>query len=61
MEEALTQSTTRGDIALMVVNGDSLSAYVLKYDGGPRYLELQAAPNAPDVLKEILKPLGSLD
>lgn len=60
MEEAVTQSTTRGEITLMVVNGDSLSAYVLKYDGGPRYLELQPAPSTPDVLKDILQPLPSL-
>ncbi len=56
MHDALAMSVTRGQMELLVVNGDSFSPYVIKYDGGPRYLVLQRQEGMPDLLPQILQP-----
>jgi predicted metalloprotease with PDZ domain len=56
MQDAIAMSATRGQIDLMVVNGDSFHTHVVKYDGGPRYMVLKRQAGMPDLLSEILKP-----
>ena len=57
MADAIAMSATTGEVKLMVVSGDSFKDYVLKYDGGPRFMTIVRKKNAVDLLAEILKPL----
>ncbi len=57
MVDAVAMSATTGEIKLMVVSGDSFKDFVVKYDGGPRYLTVVRKKNGNDLLAEILKPL----
>ena len=57
MDDAIAMSATTGEIKLMVVSGDSFEDFVVKYDGGPRYMTIVPKKGGEDLLAEILKPL----
>jgi predicted metalloprotease with PDZ domain len=56
MRDAISLSSTKGHIELMVVSGDSFQTHRIAYDGGPRYMTLVRKSEGEDVLAEILKP-----
>ena len=57
MHDAIAMSATTGEVNLMVVSGDSFQDFVVKYDGGPRYMTIVPKKNGKDLLAEILKAL----
>jgi predicted metalloprotease with PDZ domain len=59
MLDALTESSTRHKIELLLVEGEDFRTIVLDYSDGPRYLELVRDTSRPDILAEILKPVAT--
>jgi predicted metalloprotease with PDZ domain len=57
LKDAVAASGT-SPVQLTVANGVQTQAYSIDYHGGLRYPHLQRAPNRPDVLDEIYKPLA---
>ncbi len=54
--DAIVMSPTRGDVELLVKNGDSFKTHRVEYSGGPRYMVLVRKPETNDLLAEILQP-----
>ena len=54
--DAIVMSPTRGDVELLVENGDSFKTHRVEYSGGPRYMVLVRKPETNDLLAEILQP-----
>jgi predicted metalloprotease with PDZ domain len=57
-KDALADSVSRRSIELLVLRGDAYTTLTVSYAEGLKYLELIRDESRPDVLAEILKPLG---
>lgn len=56
MKDAIKDSVTRGNIELLVLNGDAYRTVVLDYKDGAKYLELVRDESKPDNLAAICAP-----
>ena len=57
LRSAVAASTTT-PVQLKVANGPQVQDYTIDYHGGAKFPHLQRAPNRPDILDEILRPLS---
>ena len=56
MRDAVADSVTKGQVDLLVLEGDSYRNIVVPYRDGPKYLELVQNPGKQDLLSRILAP-----
>jgi predicted metalloprotease with PDZ domain len=56
MRDAISMSTAKGQLELLVVNGDSIETHLVRYDGGTRYITLVEKKGSKNWLKEMVKP-----
>jgi predicted metalloprotease with PDZ domain len=57
LKDGIADSVTRGNVELLILDGDTYRTVKLDYSEGPKYLELARTPERPDVLAAILKPV----
>ncbi len=57
LKDAISDSVTRRNVELLVLEGDAFRNVTLDYADGPKYLELTRTPEHPDTLGDILKPV----
>ena len=55
LKDAIADSTARGKVELLVLDGDVFKTLALDYTGGPKYLELTRVAERQDLLGGILK------
>lgn len=60
-KEALADSATRGEVELLLLDGDLFRTVELAYAEGPKYLELTRVGDRPDLLGAILKPVAPVE
>ena len=56
MKDAIKDSVTRGNIELLVLNGDAYRTVTLDYQDGAKYVELVRDNAKPDYLAAICTP-----
>ena len=54
--DGVKDSIARGNVELLMLDGDLFKTITIPYDGGARYLSLARIDNTPDRLKDILAP-----
>jgi predicted metalloprotease with PDZ domain len=55
LRDGIAESVAKGNLELLIVDGDRFRPLTLDYNGGPRYLELTRHPDHADTLAAILK------
>jgi predicted metalloprotease with PDZ domain len=59
LRQALKESAKeKAKLDLLVENGDDFKTYSIDYHGGEKYPNLERDSNRPDVLSQIIKPVG---
>ncbi len=59
LKDALADSVARHKVELLLLENDEFRTVAIDYADGPRYLVLVRDESKPDLLAEILKPIGS--
>ena len=55
LRDGISESVARGNVELLVIDGDRFRTVTVEYNGGPRYLELARHPEHADTVAAILK------
>ena len=61
LRDAIADSTTRRNVELLVLDGESFRRFDIRYADGPRYLQLVRNSDRSDLLAKIYAPLRSDD
>ncbi|MCA9449097.1 MAG: hypothetical protein KC931_18405, partial [Candidatus Omnitrophica bacterium] len=54
-DDALSDSIAKGEVKLLVLDGDKIEEFDLDYSQGPKYLHLKRDDSRRDILKQILE------
>ncbi|MCA9416485.1 MAG: hypothetical protein KC917_09450, partial [Candidatus Omnitrophica bacterium] len=55
VDDALSDSIAKGEVQLLVLDGDKIKEFDLDYSQGPKYLHLKRDDSRRDILKQILE------